>query len=83
MTEKVRLNLGGRKVEVEVGTEAECEQAAFCVCATADFVSPFTDNVRTVCAGCGTAIVHRPYAPKAPPKICARCAVGWAQAGRA
>ncbi len=80
MTEKMTLPFGDRMIEVDVASEAECEQAQFCVCGSVGY---FPDDVHTTCAGCGTAIVHRPYAPKAPPKVCPRCAVDWARAGRA
>lgn len=53
-----------------VGTPEECEQADFVVCAP---VSYFADDVHTTCAYCQTPIVHRPYAPVTPTKICFRC----------
>lgn len=69
---KLRLDLGaGLAVDLEVHSEAECEQCSMVVCAPTGY---FPDDVHTVCAQCGTAIVHRPYAPKAPPKVCLRCA---------
>jgi hypothetical protein len=44
------------------------------VCMPASSVDDtFPDNVHTVCALCGTPVVHRPYVPKKPPKICMPC----------
>lgn len=59
-------------VRVEVASPEECEQAAFVVCSPIGF---FDDDIKTTCAFCNTAIVHRPSAPKAPPKICICCAI--------
>jgi hypothetical protein len=66
--------IGGHRVEIR--DEAECEEAKFVVCVRAhDDPGTFTDNVHTICTGCGTEIIHRPYAPKTPPKICMDCMV--------
>lgn len=43
--------------------------ASHWICAATGY---FADDVKTVCA-CGAAIVHRPWAPAAAAKICARC----------
>lgn len=56
---------------IKIIDAAAAERATFVVCGPAN---DFTDNVETTCAECGAAIVHRPYAPKAPIKICLRCA---------
>jgi hypothetical protein len=60
-------------VRAEVVDEATAEQAQFVVCCPTD-LGTFPDNVHTLCAMCGRGIVHRPYAPKRPPKICIGCA---------
>lgn len=52
----------------------EAETVDFVVCAPSEWPTPFVDNVETVCAHCGRAIMHRPHAPKRPPKICVVCA---------
>lgn len=61
---------------IEAISPAEAETVDYVVCAPADFPTPFTGNVKTVCAACGAAIMHRPYAPKRPPKVCVACAYG-------
>jgi hypothetical protein len=65
--------IGG--VRVEIATEEECEAATVVVCGPD---SHFPDDVHTLCAFCGAGVVHRPYAPKAPPKICITCAAAMA-----
>jgi hypothetical protein len=57
-------------LKAEVVSDAECARADFVVCAP---VSYFGDDVHTTCAFCGAAIVHRPYMPSGPPKICVAC----------
>lgn len=57
---------------VKIGTEDECEGCHFVVCGSKSF---FDDDVKTTCSHCGTPIVHRPYSPKSPPKICIKCAI--------
>lgn len=59
---------------------SEAEACDLVVCGLAGD-SSFTDNVFTSCAICGTAIMHRPYAPKKPLKVCMRCAVERAERG--
>ncbi|HEU01315.1 hypothetical protein LCGC14_0795550 [marine sediment metagenome] len=53
-----------------VGTTAECEEADFVICGVDSF---FDDDIHTKCSHCGAAIVHRPYVPKTPRKICVAC----------
>lgn len=53
-----------------VVSEAECEAADYVVCGP---TSHFADDVHTTCSSCDAAIVHRPYAPLRPPKICVEC----------
>lgn len=57
-------------IEVTVASEEECEKAAAVVCGPNSY---FADDVRAQCEACGAAIVHRPYVPKGPPKICMQC----------
>jgi hypothetical protein len=59
-------------IRVEIADAEQCERATFVVCGP---VSNFQDDVHTLCALCGAGIVHRPYAPKTPPKICLTCAI--------
>jgi hypothetical protein len=65
------VNIHG--LEVEVVSDADAEACAFVVCADAELLMPFADNVFTTCSDCGRGIQHRPYAPKRPPKICMSC----------
>lgn len=57
---------------IQVVSNEEAEKAEFVLCAP-DGPSSFADNIKTVCSMCGTAIMHRPYIPKKPPKICIQC----------
>lgn len=67
MTTKVRI----AGLDVEIASDEECERATFVICGPTSY---FVDDVHTTCAFCEVPVVHRPYAPKAPPKICMRCA---------
>ena len=60
--------------KVFIADDGESEAADGVICALASD-SAFSDNILTVCAGCGVDICHRPYAPETPPKVCLRCAV--------
>lgn len=62
---------------VKVVSMEDAEKADFCVCG---WDSYFPDDITTVCSACGRKIVHRPHAPKKPPKICLNCAVLFQQA---
>ena len=64
------IEINGLKVEVR--SVAECEDADLVVCAD-ESLSAFPDNVHTTCAWCTRPIVHRPYVPKRPPKVCLDC----------
>lgn len=77
MTPKKRdtVNIGGLKAIV--GTPEECEAASFVVCGAVSF---FSDDIHTICSSCGEAIVHRPYVPITPPKICVPCMIGFVKA---
>ena len=59
-------------IDIRVATNDECDAVELVICGN---VSHFTDDVRTSCAACGAAIVHRPYVPARPPKVCMSCAV--------
>ena len=70
---KVRI----AEVEASEVPDHEAEQSDLVVCVLESGPVYFPDDVRTVCAGCGAAIRHRPYVPKKPPKVCVLCAPGW------
>lgn len=58
-----------KKIQV-VGPDT-AEDSAFVVCS---YPPPrFPDDCWSSCSKCGRAIVHRPHAPKKPPKICSDC----------
>ena len=72
---------GGLTAEV-IDDEA-AERCSYVVCASADLETPWTDNVAATCCDCGCAVVHRPHAPKTPPKICLACVLQRAEGGHA
>lgn len=51
----------------------EAERAAIVICGDPPSAYP-DEDVLTWCHDCHGAIVHRPHAPRAPIKVCARCA---------
>ena len=59
-------------VPIELVSPEEAEKATFVVCGTPEY-STMPDDVHTRCAACDKPIIHRPYAPKTPPKICIQC----------
>jgi hypothetical protein len=67
-------------IKARVVDELEAETCSAVVCGNTSF---FADDVRATCSGCGAAIVHRPYVPKTPPKICHQCFVTAARAAAA
>ncbi|MCX5495770.1 hypothetical protein OSH11_13735 [Kaistia dalseonensis] len=77
----------GDLVAIEIVDQETAEKAAFLVCVPVDRLPEgrpyFSDDLRGQCAHCGTAIVFRPHAPKAPVRICMGCAVDHANGGRA
>lgn len=75
------VNIGG--ITATIVSDEEAELSAFVVCGDAELPYPFTDNVQTTCCDCGRAIVHRPHAPKRPPKICIACVGLRAEGGHA
>lgn len=60
--------------------EIEAVDAVVCGYAEANH---FADNIRTTCHDCERAIVHRPYVPKKPVKLCLDCALDRTRGGRA
>lgn len=71
------------EIPIKVVDDEEAEQADFVVCARADCETPFTDNVVTACCDCGAEIIHRPYIPTQPLKICLECVVMRMEGGHA
>ena len=61
---------------VKVVSAEEAEEADVVVCGP---TSHFGDDVHTFCSRCGADIVHRPYVPKKPPKVCMSCATTMAK----
>jgi hypothetical protein len=51
----------------------ETELADFVVCARRSPAVALPGNVEAQCALCGAVIVHRPYMPKRPMKMCLEC----------
>ena len=45
----------------------------FVLCVRADVPTPFTDNVKGICARCHSAVVHRPHIPTPSTLICMQC----------
>ena len=65
--------------KIQVVSDEEAEEADIVVCCTADMPRYFDDDVFTTCAECGSAIFHRPHAPKKPRKVCIECAARLAE----
>jgi hypothetical protein len=64
--------LAGLSMEMVVpATPLEAESGDAVVCGPDSY---FPDDIRTFCAECGEAIVHRPHAPAGARKICMGCA---------
>jgi hypothetical protein len=62
---------------------AEACDAVVCVRIADMPVGHFPDDVIVDCAlGCGFQVRHRPYMPKAPPKVCMQCGLDLATAVR-
>ena len=59
---------------MKIASPAECEEADYVICVRFGTPTPFRDNVLDVCCACGQPIIHRPYVPRHPPKICVQCA---------
>ncbi|MBY0559842.1 hypothetical protein [Hyphomicrobium sp.] len=54
--------------------EAKTDEPLYMMCAPADLVTPFDDNLETDCAdGCGERLIYRPTSPKNAIKVCQRC----------
>lgn len=63
------------QLRVEIVSPAEAEQASYVVCMPLGSWTPFLDNLEARCAVCRQPIIHRPDAPRTPPKICVACAI--------
>ncbi len=64
--------IAGLSMEMVVpATPQEAEAGDVVVCGRDSY---FPDDIRTFCAECGEAIVHRPHAPANARKICVDCA---------
>jgi hypothetical protein len=77
------IRLPGISAPIRVASAEEAEQAAFVVCMPLGSPTPFYDNVTATCSDCRCLIIHRPHAPKKPPKICIDCVALRAQGGEA
>ena len=71
------MKIGGKKINIISEEEAEEVDCVVClrISELPDGKPYFTDDIRTNCAGCSAPILHRPHAPKKPPKVCASCAL--------
>jgi hypothetical protein len=63
--------------KIKVVPQSEAEKSAFVICGYPVTPPNFPDDVNTFCSKCGMGIVHRPTAPKNPPKICLDCFILW------
>ncbi len=72
---KSRVKINGIETEIVSSEEAENSDQVVCVLESQEPEHFKADNIHTVCAGCGAPIVHRPHAPKRPPKVCMECAI--------
>lgn len=73
----IDLDAGAIQTRRMSPTEAERADLVICGGPPAEFPD---EDVLAWCADCGTAIVHRPHAPRAPVKVCVPC--GWARLQR-
>lgn len=62
------VSIGG--LPVTVTSLKECAKATYVVCGNE---SHFPDDVKAICALCQADVVHRPYVPDGPMKICLDC----------
>lgn len=60
-------------IEVTVKADGDCEQGDFLVCALVQQSSMLDDVHGATCCVCGAGVVHRPYAPTLPQRICYGC----------
>lgn len=60
-------------ITTELVSAAEAERADMVVCGYPPAAYP-DEDLLTWCHDCQCAIVHRPHAPRAPDKVCVRCA---------
>jgi len=60
-------------IRTRLVSAVEAEQVQMVVCGYPPAAFP-DEDILTWCADCHCAIVHRPHAPRTPPKVCPRCA---------
>lgn len=70
MTEKYMTPLG--PADINDGTIPEGD-VGILVCVSAEFESPYHDNIRTECHRCGAAVQHRPHQPSHLKPTCYSC----------
>ena len=68
-----RTLIDGDDLEIHGVSSEHAETADMCVCMPWTDPPILADNLRATCADCGTALQHRPNAPKKPRKICVDC----------
>lgn len=67
----------GKTIPLHVKSDEDLEDCQLVLCVkAADDPGYFTDNVHANCAGCGVEVIHRPYMPVKPLKMCFDCAMG-------
>lgn len=71
------MNVRGHKFNIISQEDAEEVDCVVClrISELPDGKPYFKDDVRVPCAGCGAPILHRPTAPRKPPKVCGQCAL--------
>jgi hypothetical protein len=79
----MEIHLPGLTQPIKVVSDEEAEQAEFMVCMPLGTETPFYDNLTATCSDCRKLIIHRPTAPKKPPKICLDCCLLRMQGGTA
>lgn len=79
----MKIRIPGTGIEAEVVSDEETEKASMTICVrVADMpVGHFAGDLFATCSVCGALVRHRPYAPKAPPKVCMQCAAGLIERG--
>lgn len=69
-------------IHVVTAEEAEAVDAVVCL-RKEDDPGYFRDNLTGICNDCGAEVVFRPTAPKAPIRVCLKCATERGAGGRA
>ncbi|HUG14354.1 MAG TPA: hypothetical protein VMM78_04975 [Thermomicrobiales bacterium] len=59
--------------EAHVVSEEDAEQVDLVTCPPDEGPRYLTDDVRALCASCGTSIKPRPHVPKLPSTVCIHC----------